>query len=427
MPEAPYSGGGLSGAGFGLAIDPTTHEVWVSNFGFAGVGCDEVPPMNSVSQFTPEGVQLSPDSDPACGMDQDGVFTGGWCAGDISSPQGTAVDADGTVWINNFCGGTITRYPQGRPGLAESIDLTLGAAEPRTPFGLAIDAFGAGWAADNHHCAAVRVSSDGVASLVEDPKELLRLPLGVAVDSLGNVWVANSGVIPLPCPGGGEDGYCDGTLVVGDGTIIGDLEADGFATIARITPDGVVDDAFGGGGLSIPWGIAVDGDDHIWVADFNGRRISKICGANPATWPCGMTTGDPISPDATGYGSDATERLVCVAIDPSGNIWVPNNWIIDAPQYQTNPGGRAVVQYVGLAAPVATPMNGPARRPGRSPVIPCSGDFDGDGIVGSSDLRRLLAGWNGTNFAHDLDGDGVVNGTDLGLFIGRWGECPAAD
>ncbi|RPG15235.1 MAG: hypothetical protein CBB69_009825, partial [Phycisphaera sp. TMED9] len=423
MPGAPYSGGGLSGAGFGLSIDPLNQDVWIGNFGFKGEGCDDVPPMNSVSQFRRDGTPVSPASNPTCDTTQDGIPTGGWCAGELSAPQGTVVDGEGTVWINNFCGGTVTRYPGGDPLQAEVVDITAGASFERTPFGLAIDAFGAGWVVDNYNCAAVRVSRDGEVDAVEDPNELLRLPLGIAVDSRGNAWVASSGVIPIPCSIE-KDGYCNGSLVIGDGTIYGDLEADGSATIARITPDGVVEEAFGGGGLSIPWGIAVDGDDHVWVADFNGGRISKFCGANPETWPCGKSTGDPISPDGTGYGSDATQRLVCVAIDPSGNIWVPNNWITEAPKYQENPGGRSVVQYIGLAAPVATPTNGPARAPGSPLVEPCPGDFNGDGMVDSSDLGRLLADWNGDNFAHDLDGDGLVGGGDLFVFIDHWGECP---
>jgi hypothetical protein len=37
-PGAPYSGGGLYGAGFGIAVDPSG-KPWVSNFGFQGINC----------------------------------------------------------------------------------------------------------------------------------------------------------------------------------------------------------------------------------------------------------------------------------------------------------------------------------------------------------------------------------------------------
>jgi hypothetical protein len=104
----------------------------------------------------------------------------------------------------------------------------------------------------------------------------------------------------------------------------------------------------------------VDGDDHIWVANFAGRRLSEFCGARPATCPSGLGTGDPISP-ASGYTSDALTRNTGVAIDPSGNVWVANNWL-DVPR-QSNPSGHELVLFIGLAAPVATPLNGPPHRP----------------------------------------------------------------
>ncbi|WP_329575914.1 hypothetical protein OG500_02345 [Kitasatospora sp. NBC_01250] len=56
VPGSPYRGGGVYGAGFGVAIDPTG-DVWAGNFGFQGRGCplDPSPLYRSVSQFTPDG------------------------------------------------------------------------------------------------------------------------------------------------------------------------------------------------------------------------------------------------------------------------------------------------------------------------------------------------------------------------------------
>jgi hypothetical protein len=73
--------------------------------------------------------------------------------------------------------------------------------------------------------------------------------------------------------------------------------------------------------------------------------------------PPGLSTGDPISP-STGYQSDALERMTAGAVDPSGNLWVTNNWKIDVDAFQ-NPGGNAVVILIGAAAPVKTPVIGP--------------------------------------------------------------------
>jgi hypothetical protein len=46
-----------------------------------------------------------------------------------------------------------------------------------------------------------------------------------------------------------------------------------------------------------------------------------------------------------------------VQIDPSGNVWLTNNWLTIP--VQTNPGGRSVVVFIGLATPVKTPLIGP--------------------------------------------------------------------
>ena len=58
-------------------------------------------------------------------------------------------------------------------------------------------------------------------------------------------------------------------------------------------------------------------------------------------------------------------------------------------------------------------------------VVPVNivGDFDGDGIVGSSDMARLLGNWGVISFGenqYDLDGDGVVGSGDLAILVNNW-------
>ncbi len=170
-------------------------------------------------------------------------------------------------------------------------------------------------------------------------------PLGVAVDSLGNVWVTNSGVVKVPCTDQG------GIFPPTTRPTLTEIDRSGGG--ASATP-------FTGGGLTVPWGVAVDGDDNIWVANFAGRRLSEFCGARTENCPQGYKTGDPISPK-TGYTSNGLTRNTGVAIDPSGNVWLANNWLTLA--IQTNPGGHAMVVFVGLAAPIKTPLIGPPNRP----------------------------------------------------------------
>ena len=52
-------------------------------------------------------------------------------------------------------------------------------------------------------------------------------------------------------------------------------------------------------------------------------------------------------------------RNTGIVVDPSGNVWVANNWK-EVP-IQANPGGYEMVVYVGVAAPVHRPA--PVARP----------------------------------------------------------------
>jgi sugar lactone lactonase YvrE len=332
-PGSPYAGGGLSGAGFGISFDPDGN-IWVSNFGFASPGCDKQPAHDSVSKFAPDGRPLSPDATQTSG--------GGFTEGSISWPQGTVSDREGSIWIANCGNDSVTLYPHGDPSSARNLS-GLGLEKP---FDIAINQHGQAF--------VTAVGNDRVAMLNPDgsPTSLspisgggLNKPMGIAVDSRGNMWVSNSGLLDVPCPDATQSFATRG----GSLTLIG---SDGVPMSAT---------AFTGGGLTIPWGIAIDGNDNVWVANFAKKRLSQFCGLRPATCPPGKHTGDPISPNGTGYGFDGLVRSTGLAVDPSGNVWVTNNW--KTISVQTNPGGYQIVAFIGLAAPLKTPLIGPPSRP----------------------------------------------------------------
>lgn len=151
---------------------------------------------------------------------------------------------------------------------------------------------------------------------------------------------------------------------------------------------------FSGGGILGPWGVGVDSDDNVWVANFGPDaqattkyRVSRLCGASVGNCPPGAKLGDPISSD-TGYTlpSGGAEvrlnngaplyaplpipsykplmRATAAHIDMAGNVWITNNWkpsgVIDV---GLNPGGDGIVIFVGLAAPVKPTFTGQPKAP----------------------------------------------------------------
>lgn len=76
-----------------------------------------------------------------------------------------------------------------------------------------------------------------------------------------------------------------------------------------------------------------------------------------ANCPPGTGTGQPISPPM-GYGFNGLTRNTGIQIDPSGNVWIANNWK-NFPLPDKNPGGYQMVVYIGLAGPLRTPLIGP--------------------------------------------------------------------
>lgn len=117
----------------------------------------------------------------------------------------------------------------------------------------------------------------------ETGEEIMKQPMGIAPDSKGNMWVANAGVASPPCPpnASGDDAFYSIPDEIGED---GGLNKNASITmISNEAPPEVKTfrKVIGGerDGLRWPWGIAVDGKDTIWVANFAGQRIMQLCGA----------------------------------------------------------------------------------------------------------------------------------------------------
>jgi hypothetical protein len=315
----PFDGGSLTGGGiqgnwWGIAVDGRD-RVWLSNF----TGDDpnefyspDFKGGNAASLFTADGVALSGDA--------------GITAGPLQAPQGIAVDADDNVWIANHGNDTVTLYPKGDPARARVISA---GRRLYNPFTIVTDASANAWVNNGSLDASAvgsvtRIAPDGTLT-GPFPVNAMRSPQGMAIDSAGDLWIAS--------------------LV--------------DSSVTRLAPDGTVKGQFRAPSIEGPWGVAVDGDDNVWVASFLGEKVTKLCGRNPARCPRGTRTGEAISPRLHGFTNGGLQHLTAVQVDQSGNVWVANNWAKIAPTV----GGDGLVEFIGAAAPVVTPLIGPPARP----------------------------------------------------------------
>lgn len=339
-PTSPVLGGGLKGPGWGVTID-RRHRAWIGNFGW-GDPDTQYPVDGTVSAFRADGTPLSGD--------------GGYGGGGLDRAQAVVADPHGNLWIASFGSGRVVVFPDGDPERA------VWRPAGKGTFGIAIAPDGTAWVAAGGGGLGWPTASQGSVHRFRLEGGELRevgepFPVGnaskvIAVDSLGNAWLASSG----------------------------------DSTVYQLGPNGTVASYTGVGGMDTPWGMCVDGDDHVWVgnfgvlgmdSDYTYAGLTKLAGANPATRPAGMNAGDPLSPptgftlpsagdpvllhDGEPVYRDGTEcyspmmRATSCQIDAAGNVWVVNNWkprfATAFPPNEGNPGGDGVVIFVGLARP----------------------------------------------------------------------------
>ncbi|KOV75421.1 NHL repeat protein [Streptomyces sp. NRRL WC-3723] len=312
---SPISGGGMKAGAWGLAID---HDgsVWAPSYG-----------GNAMSKYSASGKPVSPSD--------------GWKNGDFVKPQGVAVDQRGNIWIANSHGlkgkpgtGSVVVYPHGDPSRA----ITITDKHLNHPFAVQIDGQGRAWVTNSHLSfeeirQSRRPSNVGGSVTVIGPDfkpissttdKSLQAPVGLALDSKGNAWVANF-----------------------------------FSSaVTEIRPNGTVAGVHQLPKRVFPWSVAIDGQDRVWIAGFGDSSVSLLCGVNSAACPPGASAGTALSPPR-GFQNKAIQHLTAVQIDSSGNAWVANNWSKIIPPT----GGVGLVELIGAATPVCTPLTPLPVRP----------------------------------------------------------------
>ena len=348
-----FTGGGVEGPGFGMAV-AADGKVWVDST--AG---------KTISLFDNSGKAISPP---------EGYNFGG----KLGLMQGIIVAPNGDVWALDFGKDNVVYLPKGDPSKARFFcEAPAGTANKdgpcklNGPFHLAIDQQDRIWITNAITDTVTRFPAS-------DPSKVEVFKAGasgkgMAIDSQGNAWVTNTGgdSLPLTLKLHMLELKLAGKTSEIDEVVINFLtEHPGQGSVTWLRPDGTQGPGspfHGDGSLWGSWGAAIDGNDQVWISNFVGRSITQLCGVRTETCPPGLKTGDPISPPG-GYVGGDMQMLTDIAIDPAGNVWVASNWqdyktcFPNAPEaLSTRCGGNGLTVFYGMAKPVRAPQIGPAR------------------------------------------------------------------
>ena len=331
-----FTGMGVDGVGWGTGV--TLDKVWVTSFnGKIGVLDFEGRPIGNEKDF--------PFADQVGGL------------------QGVGVAANGDVWIADATKNQMLYFPGGRVK-DERLVQVKGL---KSPFGVAIDAQNRVWVSNAQSDTVVRFPAD-------DPSkaESFRAGIGVrgvALDSKGNLWVASNMSLDFPPPV-----IPDGVSIMKQFQLAGEhflkVLTPGKTTgvVNMIRPDGTQPAPMGftgNGVINAAWGVSIDGNDDVWVANFWGRGVVLMAGAEPKGHPAGTKPGDVLHV----FTGGTIQMLTDVVIDPAGNVWAANNWnspeaaVYDKPAQpiSTWGGGSGFTIIYGVAAPVKAPLMGQVR------------------------------------------------------------------
>jgi len=292
-------------------------------------------------------------------------------AASFFNPVGLTVDISGNVYVadnvNNLireispAGAVSTLAGSGFQGHLNGIG-TL--ATFLYPTGVAVDANGNVYVADNGNNLIRKISSDGVVSTFAGSgvqvdhngtgtAASFNGPRGIAVDVNGNVYVADNGnLIRKISPtgvvttfaGSGVQGNTNGTGTAASFNTLMGIAVDvngnvyvadyGNILIRKISPAGVVSTLAGSGSVGntngtgtaasffMPYGITVDGSGNVYVADSGANLIREISPAGVVT----TLAGNGESGKADGSGMiDSFDSPVGITVDVNGNVYVADN------------------------------------------------------------------------------------------------------
>ena len=269
---------------------------------------------HEIRKITPTGVVTT-----LAGSITPGSADGTGAAASFYWPGGVAVDASGNVYVADGSNQKIRKItPTGVvTTLAGSItpgnaDGTGAAASFNNPTGVAVDASGNVYVADNVNHEIRKITPTGVVTTLAGSitpgsadgtgaAASFNNPTGVAVDASGNVYVA--------------DTYNQKIRKITPAGVV--------TTLAGRNTPGSADGTGAAAQFNYPTDVAVDASGNVYVVDENNHGIRKITPAGVVTTLAGSIT--PGSADGTGAAA-SFYYPADVAVDASGNVYVTDSF-----------------------------------------------------------------------------------------------------
>jgi sugar lactone lactonase YvrE len=275
---------------------------------------------HSIRKITPDGVVTT-----FAGTGEAGELDGHRLSATFNNPYGLAIDGGGNLYVSDVSNhrirkiapdGTVTTLAGKRQGFS---DRKGQLAMFDHPYGVAVDKSGNVYVADSYNNRIRMITPDGSTStlagngndgfvdgLSSDAE--FYVPIGIAIDQQGNLYVGDEGnssvrkITPdgrvATLAGSGKFSFADGVgknaVFNAPGAIAIDSHNNLFVAdylnncIRKVSPEGEVrkiagsrEKGFADGSPSeaefyYPFGIAVDGNGVVYVADQFNHRIRKI-------------------------------------------------------------------------------------------------------------------------------------------------------